>query len=70
MNLKEKITRYCDNHGMYVKDFPKLLDMALATYYARMKSNNWSVGELVRLKAVLGLTDEEVLEIINDGAVE
>ena len=70
MNLKEKITRYCDDHGMYVKDFPELLDMAQGTYYARVKSNNWSVGELVRLKAVLGLTDQEVLEIINNGAVE
>ncbi len=70
MDLKEKIARYCDDHNMYVKDFPKLLDMAGGTYYARMKFNNWSVGELVRLKAVLGLTDQEVLEIINNGAID
>jgi predicted transcriptional regulator len=68
--LKEKIARHCDDHGMYAKNFSKLVDMAQGTYYARLKSNNWSVGELVRLKAILGLTDQEVLEIINNGAAD
>ena len=70
MNLKEKITRYCDDHSMCIKDFLKLLDMACGTYYVRMKSNNWHVGELVRLKAILDLTDQEVLQIINDGVAD
>lgn len=64
--LKEKIARYCNKQGMLVKDFPKMIGMSKSTYYNKMKCSNWTTIELCGLRDVLNLTDEEIIQIVNN----
>lgn len=68
--LKERIARYCNKNGILVRDFHNVMSMSLGTYYKKINSKDWKVSEINLLRSILHLTDEEVLEIIKEGAVK